>query len=307
MVPSPYLAVVSPNALAGSLVYKLYAQDGDEGNNGEVEYFLSDGGDGRFEVDRKSGHVRTTGLPLQRDKEYLLTVVAADRLGSRSPPVVVSIIAGARAPQFSNASFTISLPENTPEGQPFLATPAMSFQKQPISYSLLINPSSLFSMQADTGEITLTRTIDFEMDQHSFLLMVRASEDQDSLSSAAEVRVIITDENDCVPEFLQSIYSKDSVPETVTTATSLLQVSASDCDSDLNAELSYYTMSPDFSISPHGTIFPAGQLDYERPNHLYEFVVMAVDKGDVPRTGTATVRIRMANVNDEVPEFSQHV
>jgi len=43
MVPAPYLAVVLPDAPAGSLVYKLYAQDGDEGNNGEVEYFLSDG------------------------------------------------------------------------------------------------------------------------------------------------------------------------------------------------------------------------------------------------------------------------
>lgn len=43
MVPAPYLAVVSPEASAGSLVYKLHAQDGDEGNNGEVEYFLSDG------------------------------------------------------------------------------------------------------------------------------------------------------------------------------------------------------------------------------------------------------------------------
>ncbi len=43
MVPAPYLAVVSPDAPAGSLVYNLYAQDGDEGNNGEVEYFLSDG------------------------------------------------------------------------------------------------------------------------------------------------------------------------------------------------------------------------------------------------------------------------
>lgn len=43
MVPAPYLAVVSPEASAGSLVYKLNAQDGDEGNNGEVEYFLSDG------------------------------------------------------------------------------------------------------------------------------------------------------------------------------------------------------------------------------------------------------------------------
>ncbi|KAM4744534.1 neural-cadherin isoform 2-T2 [Anableps anableps] len=307
MVPAPYLAVVSPDVTGGSLVYKLIAQDGDEGLNGEVEYFLSDGGDGRFEVDRKSGQIRTTGLPLQRDREYLLTVVAADGLGSRSAPAIISVVAGARPPQFTNASFTIAIPENTPEGQPFLVTPAVSFQKKPISYSLLINPSSLFSISADTGEISLTRTIDYESDQHRYLLLVRASEGQDSMSSAAEVRVVIVDENDCVPEFLQSIYSKDGVPETVTTATSLLQVSANDCDSGANADLTYYTLSPDFIISPHGTIFPAGPLDYERPNHLYEFVVMAIDKGEVPRTGTTTVRIRMANVNDEAPEFSQHI
>ncbi|XP_062845988.1 neural-cadherin [Trichomycterus rosablanca] len=307
MVPFPYLAVVSPSAPAGTLVYKLIARDGDEGINGEVEYFLSDGGDGRFEVDRKTGHVRTTGLPLQKDREYLLTVMAADRLGSRSVPVILSVVAGPRAPQFTNASYTISIPENTPARQPFLVTPALSFQKQPVTYSLLINPSSLFSINQESGEISLTRSLDYEADQHRFLLLVRASENKDVLSSAAEVRVVITDENDCVPEFLQSIYSKDGVPETVTTATSLLQVSASDCDSDQNADITYYTLSSDFIISPHGTIFPAGPLDYERPNHLYEFVVMAVDKGEVPRTGTATVRLRMANVNDEPPEFSMPV
>uniref|UniRef100_A0A8D3D467 Si:ch211-186j3.6 n=1 Tax=Scophthalmus maximus TaxID=52904 RepID=A0A8D3D467_SCOMX len=307
MVPAPYLATVSTDAPAGSLVYKLHAQDGDEGNNANKTIRLSAGGDGRFEVDRKSGHVRTTGLPLQRDREYLLTVVAADRLGSRSAPAVVSVVAGARPPQFSNASFTIAILENTPEGQPFLVTPAVSFQKKVISYSLLINPSSLFSISAETAEVSLTRPIDYESDQHRYLLLVRASEGLDSMSSAAEVRVVIVDENDCVPEFLQSIYSKDGVPETVTTATSLLQVSANDCDSEENAELTYYTLSQDFTISPHGTIFPAGPLDYERPNHLYEFVVMAIDKGEVPRTGTTTVRIRMANVNDEAPEFSQHV
>uniref|UniRef100_A0A3B3CPW6 Si:ch211-186j3.6 n=1 Tax=Oryzias melastigma TaxID=30732 RepID=A0A3B3CPW6_ORYME len=307
MVPAPYLAVVSPDAPAGSLVYKLFAQDGDEGNNGEVEYFLSDGGDGRFEVDRKTGHIRTTVLPLQRDREYLLTVVAADRLGSRSAPAVVSVVAGPRPPQFTNASYIIAIPENTPEGQPFLVTPAVSFQEKPISYSLVINPSSLFSISAETGEISLTRSIDYETDQHPYLLLVRATEGQKGLRSAAEVRVVIVDENDCVPEFLQSIYSKDGIPETVTTATSLMQVSANDCDSEENAELTYYTLSPDFTISPHGTIFPAGPLDFERPNHLYEFVVMAVDKGEVPRTGTTTVRIRMVNVNDEAPEFSQQI
>lgn len=63
----------------------------------------------------------------------------------------------------------------------------MSFQKQPVTYSLLINPSSLFSIQPETGEISLTRTIDYESDQHRYLLLVRASENQESLSSAAEV------------------------------------------------------------------------------------------------------------------------
>uniref|UniRef100_I3JW58 Uncharacterized protein n=1 Tax=Oreochromis niloticus TaxID=8128 RepID=I3JW58_ORENI len=307
MKPYPYLAVVSPEAPAGTFVYQLQAHDGDEGKSGEVEYFLSDGGDGCFAVDKKTGQVVTTGLVLQREREYLLSVVALDGMGSRSAPAMLSVVAGARAPQFTNTSYAISIPENTPEGQPFLVVFAISFQKQQISYSLLINPSSLFSIQQETGEISLTRTLDYENDQRRYLLMVRASEEPGSLSTATEVQVLITDENDCVPEFLQSIYSVDGIPETVTTATSLLQVLATDCDSGLNAELTYYTLSPDFSISPHGTVFPARRLDYERPNHLYEFVVMAVDSGDEPHSGTATVRVRMANVNDEAPEFSQPV
>lgn len=82
-------------------------------------------------------------------------------------------------------------------------------------------------------------------------------------------------------------------------------MTATDCDSKENAEILYYTLSPDFSITSHGTIFPARELDYERPNHLYEFIIMAVDKGEDPKTGTATVRIHVSNVNDEAPEFSQ--
>uniref|UniRef100_A0A8C2WX51 Neural-cadherin-like n=1 Tax=Cyclopterus lumpus TaxID=8103 RepID=A0A8C2WX51_CYCLU len=306
MKPYPYLAVVSPEGPARTFVYQLQARDGDEAKSGEVEYFLSDGGEGCFAVDKKTGQVVTTGLVLQRDREYLLSVVALDGLGSRSAPAMLSVVAGARAPQFTNTSYVISIPENTPEGH-FVVVFAISFQQQPISYSLLINPSSLFSIRQETGEISLTRTLDYESDQRRYLLMVRASEEPGSLSTATEVQVLITDENDCVPEFLQSIYSVDGVPETVTTATSLLQVLATDCDSGLNAELTYYTLSPDFSISPHGTVFPAGRLDYERPNHLYEFVVMAMDTGDEPHSGTATVRVRMANINDEAPEFSQLV
>ncbi|CAB1450766.1 unnamed protein product [Pleuronectes platessa] len=186
MKPYPYLAVVSPEASAGTLVYQLQAQDGDEGSSGEVEYFLSDGGDGCFAVDKNTGQVVTTGLLLQRDREYLLSVVALDGPGSRSAPAMLSVMAGARAPQFTNISYAISIPENTPEGQPFLVVLAISFQKQPIGYSLLINPSSLFSIRQETGEISLTRALDYESDQRRYLLMVRASEEPGGLSTATE-------------------------------------------------------------------------------------------------------------------------
>lgn len=69
----------------------------------------------------------------------------------------------------------------------FLVVFAISFQRQPIIYSLLINPSSLFSIRQDTGEISLTRTLDYESDQRRYLLMVRASEEPGSLSTATEV------------------------------------------------------------------------------------------------------------------------
>uniref|UniRef100_A0A8C8R7D8 Neural-cadherin n=1 Tax=Pelusios castaneus TaxID=367368 RepID=A0A8C8R7D8_9SAUR len=307
MDPFPFLAVVSPTAVAGTKVYKLLAEDGDEGIHGAVEYFLLEGGEGRFEVEKDSGWIKTTGLPLVKDREYLITVIAVDKLGNKGFPASVSVIAGLRPPQFTNISYVVYVPETTLQGKPFLTVSALSYQNKSLSYNLLTNPSDLFSIHQATGEISLTRSVDYESVQHQHLLLVKATESQEQLSSVVEVLVVITDVNDCAPEFQQSIYSKDDVPETVPMTTALLQVIANDCDSEENAEISYYTLSPDFSISSHGTIFPATQLDYERPNHLYEFIIMAVDKGEEPKTGTATVRIRVSNMNDEAPEFSQAI
>lgn len=86
-----------------------------------------------------------------------------------------------------------------------------------------------------------------------------------------------------------------------------LTVLATDCDSGSNSEVAYFVQSTDFSIMRHGVINSNQRLNFERANHMYEFVVIAVDKGHPPRTGTATVRVRMANVNDEAPVFSQPV
>ncbi|XP_077207979.1 neural-cadherin-like isoform X2 [Paroedura picta] len=308
MYPYPYLATVDPEAQADTFVYQLIARySGSENSSAEISYALISGGEERFDVDTDTGVILTTGLPLTSDKEYVITVLAIDESGNKSPYAFISILAGTRLPQFTNTSYAVFVPENTPADEKVAVVEAISFQNRPLSYALLTNPSGLFRMEQGTGKLSLTRVVDYENEHHLYHFLVKAVEAECLLSSVTEVIVHITDENDCSPEFQQSIYTRENILESIPVGTSLLQVLATDCDAGSNAEVLYFVQSMDFSITPEGLINSSQRLNFERENHMYEFVVIAVDKGHPPRTGTASVRIRMANVNDEAPVFSQAV
>lgn len=75
------------------------------------------GGEESFEVDRRSGEIRTKGQPLAPSKEYLLQVQAVDGNGHKSLPATVAVLAGYRPPQFTNATYRLNVPENTAVGQ----------------------------------------------------------------------------------------------------------------------------------------------------------------------------------------------
>ncbi|KAJ7337971.1 hypothetical protein JRQ81_010497 [Phrynocephalus forsythii] len=308
MYPYPYLARVDPEARAGTVVYQLVAHYSDnENSSAGISYALIAGGEERFDIDVDTGVILTTGLPLTLNQEYVVTVLAIDEYGSKSPYAFISILAGSRTPQFTNMSYSVFVPENTPADEKVAIIEAVSFQSQPLSYTLLMNPSGLFHMDQETGQLSLTHVVDYESEHHLYHFLVKAMETESLLSSVTEVIVHITDENDCCPEFQQSIYSRENILESIPVGTSLLQVLATDCDSGANSEIVYFIQSADFSITPEGTINSNQRLNFERSNHMYEFVVIAVDKGHPPRTGTASVRIRMANVNDEAPVFTQSV
>lgn len=78
------------------------------------------GGEERFEVDRRSGEIRTTAQPLTPSKEYLLQVQAMDLQGHKGPRATVAILAGYRPPQFTNATYNLDIPEDTGVGQPWV-------------------------------------------------------------------------------------------------------------------------------------------------------------------------------------------
>lgn len=76
------------------------------------------GGAECFEVDRRSGEIRTTGQPLTPSLEYLLQVQAMDWQGREGPRATVAVLAGYRPPQFMNATYKLDVPEGTGVGQP---------------------------------------------------------------------------------------------------------------------------------------------------------------------------------------------
>ncbi|XP_053305774.1 protocadherin-15-like [Spea bombifrons] len=187
MEPSPFLAAVLPSAGPGTRVYKLHAMDKDEGMSGEVEYFLLEGGEDRFVVDRSTGWIRTTNQSLQEGQEYLLNVQAADKLGMRGSPAVVSVIAGVRPPQFKQASYTVHVSESAAPGSTLVTVSAISHQSNPLSYGMVAGPQSLFSVDRITGQVTLIRAVDFESDPQQFLLGVTAAEKPTDLKSTVQV------------------------------------------------------------------------------------------------------------------------
>ena len=59
-----------------------------------------------------------------------------------------------------------------------------------------------------------------------------------------------------------------------------------------------------FTINRHsGLISTAQELDYEAKN-LHTIVVLAIDQGTSPRTGSSTVSIRVNDLQDEIPLFT---
>ena len=75
---------------------------------------------GRFEVDERSGVVRTRGSdPFQLDMEYVLYVKAEDQNGrlddrryQSTPEERLSIVGGKRPPQFYMPKYEAEIPEN---------------------------------------------------------------------------------------------------------------------------------------------------------------------------------------------------
>ncbi|XP_008517913.2 protocadherin beta-11 [Equus przewalskii] len=127
-----------------------------------------------------------------------------------------------------------------------------------------------------------------------------------------QIELQVRDINDHSPVFLEKEMLLE-IPENSPVGAVFLLESAKDLDVGINA-LKNYTISPNshfhvkMRVNPDDRKYPElvldKALDYEEQSEL-SFILTALDGGSPPRSGTASVRVVVVDINDNSPEFQQ--
>ena len=297
--------------------------DEDAGNNGLVSYQLLNNTGEAFTI-VASGNQATLTVVRELDHEtldyYLLTLLAMD---NGSPPHTTSATIEVfiwdiadNPPQFNASSYSLDVSEDTPTGHYLMtihATSLDSAQLANIEYYITGGDVNMnFQLNPTTGVLTLLKSLDFEATERYSLTVQAQSGPYGSLKTHTSVTVDVVNVNDHVPTYGRSQYTV-SVPETVDIGHHVIGVNAEDLDDGEFGVVTYRidensantSIIETFSLHPTtGSITTLVSLDRESREE-YSFTVFAEDGGDPPLTGEVRVVVRVSDINDEAPVFTQ--
>ena len=312
---SSYTQNISEHVQIGHRIIKVKASDGDEGLNAWITYSLKKSSS-LFSIEPQTGLIKTRELLVDKKKKHILTVLATDH---GDPPlssevdVTINITESGDKPQFKQSFYEVTIPENFTKWGIVTRVTASSNKLKDLSVSYTMergnspNTNSLrtFDISSD-GIVRLITQLDRETIPVYSLTLRAEIPAEHLLSSFATLRIIVTDVDDCDPEFSKSRYI-GRVSENVATGTPVLTVSAT--DRDLESAI-VYNMSKIgneyFTIHPEsGRIFTKQVFDREERDY-YQFRVLATDGGNSGIPPYAIVTIKIADTNDQPPVFKSN-
>ncbi|XP_033742322.1 LOW QUALITY PROTEIN: protocadherin Fat 4-like [Pecten maximus] len=308
-----YTQVVNNPTPAGGFVLGVTAVDQDTSSNGQVTYRLTGTNADRFVIDADRGIITAAQDISITGARYVCSVQASDK-GSESRQSAVNLevtVASANnnKPTFNNIPTNLQIDENVISGSPLTSVSATSPLGRNIIYLIAGgNIANTFTINGQTGEITVGNQVDYEM-ASNFQLWVEARDTGNpALSSYARINVDVTDLNDNTPRFTFMVYSH-TISENQPTVTSVIKVSAFDADDGENGRITYSIQGGDpnnnFTIdSVSGLIRTRTMLDREVTDTV-NLIVYAVDHGSRSNTGSTTVRITILDQNDNPPVFKR--
>uniref|UniRef100_A0A8C5JDC3 Cadherin EGF LAG seven-pass G-type receptor 1 n=1 Tax=Junco hyemalis TaxID=40217 RepID=A0A8C5JDC3_JUNHY len=303
-----YRESIRENLEVGYEVLTIRATDGDAPANANMLYRLLEpgAGDGVFEIDPRSGVVRTrASVDREEVSEYHLVVEANDQgkdPGPRSATAMVHITVedeNDNYPQFSEKRYLVQVPEDAPVNSQILQVQATDRDRgsnAQVHYSIVSgNLKGQFYIHSFSGAIDLINPLDYETIRE-YTLRIKAQDGgrPPLINSSGMVSVQVVDVNDNAPIFVSTPFQA-TVLENVPLGYSVLHIQAVDADSGENAR-----------APVAGWITVAAELDRETVEN-YHFGVEARDHGVPVMTSSASVSITVLDVNDNNPTFTEKV
>ncbi|NXF12175.1 PCDBG protein, partial [Smithornis capensis] len=306
-------ASIPEDAPPRTVVALFSVRDRDSGDNGRTECSID--GDLPFSLTPTFDNyyeLRTNAaLDRERTADYNITITAMDwgttRLSSRESIFVQISDVNDNPPEFTQEVYTVSITENN---SPMLrigsmnATDADAGKNSRIKYALVRQEGKEqpdVSVNAENGGVYILRPLDYEK-VRAFEVVVSASDGgSPPLSTQALLRVVVRDENDNAPVVLHpppdSSGAGELVPRWAPSGYLVAKVVAVDADAGQNAWLSYELAKATepglFRVGLHSGEIRTARAVTERDSPRQRLVVLVRDRGQPPRSATATLAVAL--------------
>ncbi|XP_034453472.1 protocadherin alpha-3-like isoform X5 [Hippoglossus hippoglossus] len=318
---------ISESSFSGERYLLPMANDADRGSNSVKSYKLSP--NEYFSLDVQSGgqHIESAELVLQksldREKQSVihLTLTAVDGgkpARSGTLKIVVYVMdTNDNAPVFSQSLYKARVIENAPFQTSILTVSATDLDEGingEITYSFIergqFNPAAVFSINPETGEITVTGKVDYE-EHTAYDIRVQARDKgAPSRSVHGKVLVEVTDVNDNTPEIIiTSLMSPVKEDAEIGTVVALVTVTDKDGGKNGLTAANILGLVPfklKLNYKNYYSLTVDGPLDRESVAQ-YNVTIIATDEGTPPLSSTSVVPIHISDVNDNAPLFSEPV
>ncbi|XP_019730300.1 protocadherin alpha-8-like [Hippocampus comes] len=299
------------------------AHDADVGKNTVNSYKLSQ--NDHFSLEGQQGESVTPELVLQRlldrEKQAVITLTLTAIDGGTPPKsgtmtIIVNVLdINDNAPVFSQTLYKASVYENIEIGTSIItlnATDLDAGQNGQVFYSFSEvsrgKQNDLFAIDNKSGTVTNINHLNFE-DENVFEIRVQASDGATfPMISHAKLLIEVLDVNDNAPEIVVTSLLH-TVREDATVGTAVALVSILDKDGGKNGIVltkikNDMPFKLELNYENYYSLVVAGPLDRERIP-VYNISITATDEGLPPLSSTSIVNVRISDVNDNKPHFSE--
>ncbi|XP_030594791.1 protocadherin gamma-A2-like [Archocentrus centrarchus] len=256
--------------------------------------------------------------PLDREKQEQISLILTAVDGgepqrSGTMQILITVLdANDNAPVFTQQTYKATVTENSPAGTvvaTVTASDADQGSNSKITYSItnkLVAVRNVFTINKETGEVTLTGNIDFEESQ-KFQINLRAS-DEGGLTDSCKLVVDVQDVNDNKPEI--NIMSKSTViseDANLSTVVTMINIEDKDTGESGKVHCSVSDSVPFIlksSTSNFYSLVTDSDLDRERASE-YNITMTCSDEGVPSLSSSVTLTLQISDVNDNAPVFER--